>query len=326
MKNVLITGGAGFIGSNLARHIVQKYGTSCSITIMDNLSTGRCENIKGVPATFIRGDINDKILLSNAVKGKDVVFHLAARNVIVGNEKPYDDIETNIIGTYRVFETCSQQNVERIVYASTSSIYGNASRLPALETDRPQFLNNYSVSKFAGESYANCFWERQELPVTIVRYTNVFGYNQWPDNPYSGVIGKFIGCALRNEPLSVHGDGEQTRDFTFIDDACEATLLAATRPRAVGQVYNVGTGVETSVNKLAERIIALAGSRSKIRHVEKRDIDNIRRRVLGIEKIRTELRFFPRFTVDDGLREAIRWERERQAAVGEGQPGGGAVP
>jgi UDP-glucose 4-epimerase len=187
-------------------------------------------------------------------------------------------------------------------------MYGNSEILPVSEAHPPQFLNNYSVSKYAAEAYAKCFWERYQLPISMVRYSNVYGYNQHPSNPYSGVIGKFIGWSLRGEPLLIHGDGDQTRDFTFIEDACAVTLLAATSQRAIGQIYNVGTGVETSVNHLAHLILEATGSKSEVRHIQKRDIDNIRRRVLAVEKARLELRHFTHFSLKEGLRNTIAWE------------------
>jgi UDP-glucose 4-epimerase len=302
-KKVLITGGAGFIGSNLARYLLQKGGAT--VQVLDNLFTGREQNLAGLDIDMVNGSVSDPDVVRRLTRGKDIVFHLAARNVIVSSPKPYADMDTNIRGTYVVFEECLRANVPRIVYSSTSSIYGNALYLPINEDSKPQFLNNYSVSKFAGESYAQCFWERELLPVTVVRYTNVYGYNQDLNNPYSGVIGKFIYWALAGDDIKIHGDGMQTRDFTFIDDACEASLLAGTMPRAIGQIYNVGSGVETSINDLAQRIVALCGSGSRLVHVERRDIDNIRRRVLNIEKARLELRHLPKTTLDDGLRLTI---------------------
>ena len=139
------------------------------------------------------------------------------------------------------------------------------------------------------------------------------GYNQHPQNPYSGVIGKFIGRVLKNEPLMIHGDGEQTRDFTFVDDACDATLKAALSPRGIGEVYNIGTGIETTINNLARQIIQLTQSRSDVMHTAMRDIDTVRRRSVNVEKARVELRFSPQFRLDQGLELAIEWERSRQA-------------
>lgn len=308
-KKVLITGGAGFVGSNLARYLIGKGGFD--VQVLDNLFTGRSAHLDPLDVELVQGSVADPEIVRNCVKDKDIVFHLAARNVIVSSSEPYLDMETNIRGTYIVFEECLRASVPRIVYTSTSSLYGNATYLPVNEASTPQFLNNYSVSKFAGEAYALCFWERELLPVSIVRYTNVYGYNQDMANPYSGVIGKFIHWALRGEDLRIHGDGLQTRDFTFVDDACEATLLAGTMPRAIGQIYNVGSGVETSITALAQQVVGLCGSPSRLQHIERRDIDNIRRRVLNVEKARLELRYLPRVTLEEGLRLTIEHEKAK---------------
>jgi UDP-glucose 4-epimerase len=206
--------------------------------------------------------------------------------------------------------------VERVVYASSASIYGNPRYLPINEDDPTNALTPYSASKFAGESYCKAFYESYELPTTVVRYSNVYGRGQSADNPYCGVIAKFFECALAGEPPKIHGDGEQTRDFTYIEDAVEATLLAAFTPRAEGQVYNVGTGRETTVNELARLVIEVTGANVEPEHIDRRDIDNIRRRVLNIEKSRRELRWIPSVTTVEGLRRTYEWSlREARAAV-----------
>src|SRR5689334_15716400 len=160
---VLITGGAGFIGSNLAR-LLLRLG-SYDVCILDNFFTGRHSNVADLDVEVLEGTVADTDVVRRAVKGKDIVFHLAARNVIVSNSYPYDDIETNVIGTYKVFEESLRAGVSRVVYTSTSSVYGNSKYLPASEEHPVQFLNNYAVSKFAGEAYASCFWERDSLPI-----------------------------------------------------------------------------------------------------------------------------------------------------------------
>lgn len=305
MKNVLVTGGAGFVGSNLVRILVSEYG--CNVTVIDDLFTGNLDNIRTFDIEFVHGSIVSQDLLVRHMKGKDTVFHLAARNIIASIEDPLADLETNVKGTFYVFEQAMKCDVERVVYTSTSSIYGNSRHMPVCEDECPGFLNFYSCSKYAGEAYAQTFNECHGLPVAVVRYSNVFGYNQHPQNPYSGVVGKFIEWALKNEPLMVHGDGAQTRDFTFVDDACRATILAALSSKAVGEIYNIGTGLETSVLDLAQHILQITGSSSPIQHQDKRIIDNIRRRVLNIEKARRHLRYTPSWTLRKGLEATVEW-------------------
>ena len=308
-ERVLVTGGAGFIGSNLVRMLLSEFG--CSVTVVDNMFTGTLDNLRALgvldEVELIEGSVLDRSLLQLVTRGKDTVFHLAAVNIVASTENPRSDLEVNIAGTFNVLEVALGCNCQRVVYASTSSVYGNARYLPVNEEDRVEFLNFYAVSKYAGEGYALTFYEQYGLPVTIVRYSNVYGYNQRPDNPYAGVVAKFVYWALNGEPLRIHGDGNQTRDFTFVLDACRATILAAQCVRAVGEVYNVGTGVETSINNLARLVLDITGSRSEILYEPKRPIDNVRRRVLNVEKARRELRFFPEWSLNKGLEETVNW-------------------
>ena len=307
MKHILITGGAGFIGSNLARILVQEMGHS--VTVLDDFFTGDPGNLRGISVELVEGSILDKNLVEKCIRGKDMIFHLAARNIIVSTRNPREDLEVNVLGTFNVLEAASRGGVEKFVYASTSSIYGNPRYLPISEEEPPHFLNFYSVSKYSGESYTRVFYESQDLPTTVVRYSNVYGYNQTPKNPYCGVIGKFIEAALENEPIQIHGDGEQTRDFTFVDDACRATILVGMSPKSMGEAYNIGTGVETSINSLARMTIQLTKSGSEMVRLDRRDIDNIRRRVLNIEKTRHHLKFFPSYTLEEGLKKTIEWAK-----------------
>ncbi len=310
MKNILITGGAGFIGSNLAKLLSKQ--NEFKISILDDFFTGNREHLKNLDIEIIEGSVTDESLLSKHIKNKEIVFHLAARNIIASSNNPLDDMHTNIRGTYHVLNESLKAKVPNVVYASTCSIYGNPKHLPINEDDTPSFLNFYSVSKYAGEGYAKTFYEQYNLPVSIIRYSNVYGINQSPANPYCGVIGKFIHNALNNEPIYIHGDGEQTRDFTFVEDACQATIMSALDAKAIGDTFNVATGVEVSINHLAEMIIQLTGSSSEIKHIDKRDIDNIRRRVLNIEKIRYKLKFFPLNTLKDGLKKTIDWYKSNR--------------
>jgi len=307
-KNVLVTGGAGFVGSNVVKALVEKHGAK--VTVLDDLFSGSLQHLKNVDIEFVEGSVENADLVNDIIRGKEVVFHLAARNIIVSNKNPREDLAVNVVGSFNVFDASLKHNVDRVVYTSTSSIYGNTAQLPIAEDDKKSFLSFYSASKFSAEVYARAFYEVFDLPVSIVRYSNAYGYNQSPANPYCGVIGKFIESAFKNEPLRIHGDGEQTRDFTFIDDAVNATIAAAIYTKAIGNEYNIGTGIETSVNRLAEMIVEMTECRSEIIHIDRRDIDNIRRRVVNIERTRHDLRYQPFVTMKQGLELTIKWYKE----------------
>jgi UDP-glucose 4-epimerase len=202
------------------------------------------------------------------------------------------------------------------VYTSSTSVYGNPRHLPINEDEPLSPLTPYAVSKLSGEHYCMAFFESYGLATTSVRYSNIFGPGQDPANPYCGVVAKFVEALFAERPPVIHGDGSQTRDFTFIDDAVEATLLAAVSERATGEVFNVGTGMETSVNQLCELLIRLTGARVRPAHSDRRDVDNIRRRVVNIEKTRRALRWVPEVTLEEGLARTLKWQRERDERAG----------
>src|SRR5262249_34746100 len=193
---------------------------------------------------------------------------------------PREDFETNIGGTLNVLMAARNSKVQRIVYTSSTSVYGNPRNLLSQEDDPLMPLTPYAVSKLAGEHYCMAFYESYGLPTTAVRYSNVFGPGQDPGNPYCGVVAKFVDAMFAGRAPVIHGDGVQTRDFTYIDDAVEATILAATSERALGEVFNVGTGVETNINHLAQVLLRLTGAHVQPMHSDRRDVDNIRRRGL----------------------------------------------
>jgi UDP-glucose 4-epimerase len=304
-KRILVTGGAGFVGSNLVKTLVNRYGAH--VMVLDDLFTGSLDHLYGVEHEFVKGSIENDKLVNECVQQADVVFHLASRNIIISNKNPREDLNVNVKGSFNVFEACLRHRVARVVYTSTSSIYGEPEVLPISEGDRKSYLNFYSASKFSAEVYAKTFFEVFHLPVTILRYSNVYGTNQLPANPYCGVIGKFIQAAIEGEPLRVHGNGAQTRDYTYIDDAVNATIAAAIYPDAVGEDYNLGTGEETSVNELAAHVLEITGSQSRIEYVSNRDIDNISRRCINIEKAQRDLHYQPQFSIQQGLSKTIDW-------------------
>lgn len=323
--NVLVTGGAGFVGSNLVRALIAE---GAKVTVVDNFFTGSLRNIEGVSdrLDLINTSVCDKtmkIMLAN----KDYVFHLAARNIIASTADPHSDYEDNIGGTLNILLGMREANVKRMVYTSSASVYGNPRCLPINEDDPINLLTPYAVSKYAGEGYCMAFYESYKLPVVVMRLSNVYGPYQDPDNPYCGVVAKFMDSAMQSMPLVIHGDGLSTRDFTFVEDVVKALMAAGLNPRAEGEAFNVATGIETSVADLASEIRTLytrvdnflhLGDHVhglEVKYIERRDIDNVRRRVMNIEKIRRKLGWMPTTKLHNGLMVTSGWLYDKKINV-----------
>jgi UDP-glucose 4-epimerase len=305
-RRVLVTGGAGFIGSALVKRLMRD---SARVTVLDDLFTGSRDNLPDGGFTFVEGSVCDARVVEQLVSEAEIVFHAAARNIVVSTRNPREDYETNIGGTLNVLLAARAAKVGRIVYTSSTSVYGNPKYLPINEDDHLSLLTPYAVSKLAGENYCMAFYESFDLPTTAVRYSNVFGPGQDPGNPYCGVVAKFVEALFEKRAPVIHGDGNQTRDFTYIDDAIEATVMAGLSDRALGEVFNVGTGMETRVNELAQILIRQIGHPVTPVHSDRRDVDNIRRRVVNIEKTRRALRWVPEVTLEEGLRRTVEWQK-----------------
>jgi UDP-glucose 4-epimerase len=211
-----------------------------------------------------------------------------------------------------VLQAAKKRGVQRVIYTSSASVYGNPRYLPINEDDNYNILNPYAASKMTGENYCMAFYESYKVPVTILRYSNVYGIRQNPSNPYCGVVSKFFDAVLNGKPPQIHGDGEQSRDFTYVEDVVEATILAAINEKAIGEIFNVGTGIETSINTLAQKILEIAGLEVEPVYIDRRDIDNIRRRVMNIEKIRRYLRWVPSTTLSKGLAKTYHWLKSQR--------------
>jgi UDP-glucose 4-epimerase len=305
--NVLVTGGAGFIGSQLIKKILP---VSDHIYVIDDLSTGQRNAVPISPKiTFMEDSIMNKETLSNILPKVEYVFHLACSNLLTSVIDPEHDFYTNLYGGFILLQSAHThcQNLKRFVYTSTTSIYSNASVLPTPE-DYYKIRLPYAASKFSVEHYCEIYYYLYQLPVSVLRLSNVFGPGQTPLNPYCGVIAKFFDAVENNKPMIIYGDGQQTRDFTYIEDALEALLLVATMEKAIGQIYNVGTGIETPIIKLAEEIRRIANYKSEsIEFRPKRSVDIVARRSIDANKIQNELQWKTNNSLFDGLMKTFQW-------------------
>ncbi len=252
----MVTGGAGFIGSNLAEELSKDN----EVIIIDDLSSGRLQNIEHLTkmpnVSFIQGSITDLSLLQEAFAGADYIFHQAAlASVAMSIQEPLRTNEVNILGTLNVLVTARECYVKKVICASSCAVYGDTPILPAREDMTPNPLSPYAVTKATGEQYCHVFHEVYDLPTVCLRYFNVYGPRQNPSSDYAAVIPKFLTQALRDQPLTIYGDGGQTRDFVFVKDVVRANIAAA--DAALEGTYNIGTGVETSVLELAKTVMAV---------------------------------------------------------------------
>lgn len=308
-KKVLVTGGLGFVGHNLVRSLLNDY--NCEVIVVDNCANSSeaalGDDIKRVD--FHNISVLDTERLFPLVDNVNFLFHLACKQISVSGKEPISDLKVNAESTLLLLEYLRNRRLpsfERFIYTSSCSVYGSSTRLPISEEDATNVLSNYAATKLLGENYSTIYNKNYNVPTTSVRYSNIYGYGQSPRNPYCGVLGKFIHNALTGKKLLIFGDGEQTRDYTFITDAVNATILAAVHPKAIGDVFNVGTGIETSVNVLT-KLIGKAVKNLNIETVPERDIDNIRRRSMDIEKIHQRLGWAPEINIRKGLDLTLEW-------------------
>ena len=256
----LVTGGAGFIGSNMVRHLV---GKNKKVRILDDLSTGRLDNIKDLldKVDFIQGDLRDTDTVKKAVKDVRYIFHYGALPSVARSvEDPLTSNQTNVCGTLKLLIAARDARVDRLMYSSSSSVYGDTEVLPKTEDMFPMPLSPYAVQKLSGEYYCRMFYSLYNLKTFALRYFNVYGPRQNPKSQYSAVIPLFIDALKNKKPPVIHGDGEQTRDFTFVQDVINANLACCTAPdQACGQVFNIARCDRISINALASEIMKIMG-------------------------------------------------------------------
>ncbi|MGD0171490.1 MAG: NAD-dependent epimerase/dehydratase family protein [Halobacteriota archaeon] len=292
----LVTGGYGFIGNQIAELISPEYA---EVRILDNLSNvARVVRLPNV--RLIKTDIRDIGATNEAFDDVDVVFHTAAQvDVVASTREPFVDMDNNVKGTLSVCEAARRNDVSKLVYSSSAAVYGNAASFPIDEAQPIRPLSPYAVSKHCGELYMAAYHNLYGLSTLSLRYFNVYGPYQRPENAYSGVISTFFYNATRNAPLQIHGDGNQTRDFVYVTDVANANLLAASSD-AANAVVNIGSGRETSINELAMMIKKMALSDSSIAHGAPRISDG-RRSLADIRNAKRIINYEPKIRIDGGL-------------------------
>jgi UDP-glucose 4-epimerase len=303
-KKVLITGGAGFIGSHIAEGL---YGDN-DVIVLDDLSTGRRGNLStfGDGINFREGSILDADTLRDLMKDVDFVFHEAALPSVERSVKdPRTTNQMNLSGTLNVLEAARKNNVEKVVYASSSSVYGASPTLPKVEDMKPEPLSPYGVSKLAGEHYCRIYHEVFELRTTSLRYFNVYGPRQDPDSDYAAVVPRFVTWATSGEKLVIFSDGDQMRDFTYVSDTVEANLLAADKKSCDGEVLNIACGSTTTINDLAQMVFELTGENTGIEYAPPRP-GEIRDSWADISKAEKMLGFEPKFSMKEGLKLTVK--------------------
>lgn len=312
---VLITGGAGFIGSHLAEHLLQ-HPQVTAVRVLDNLATGLAKNIEHFLQNprfeFFEGDICSYETCLRACEGMDLISHQAALGSVPRSvADPLTTNEVNITGTLHVFTAAKETGIKRVVYAASSSTYGDHPALPKQEDKIGNPLSPYAVTKAVNELYARVYGELFGVGLIGLRYFNIFGPRQRPDGPYAAVIPLFVNAVLNNDPPLINGDGEHSRDFTYVANAVQANSLAlfTQNPAAVNQVYNIACGAQTSLNQLFEALKEIAGSDLAPKYGPERKGD-VKHSLADVSKAATILGYTPSVTVRQGLEATFEWYRK----------------
>ena len=304
---ILVTGGAGFIGS----HIVEHFQGKAEVRVLDNLRSGFKHNLAGFKHEFIEASILDREAVRQAVQGVDYVFHLAAMiSVPESMAKPVECNEINTLGTLIVLEEAARAGVKKLILSSSAAIYGDNPVVPKVETMLAEPRSPYAITKLDGEFYCNLFASEGRLPTAALRYFNVFGPRQDPQSQYAAAVPIFIDRAVKQLPITIYGDGEQTRDFIYVKDVVAANVYFATQSNATG-VHNVAYGNHITIKQLARDIVQLTGSGSPIRHAPARSGD-VKHSLACVEKLHAA-GFIPPGNFSDGLKHTIDFFNGKRA-------------
>ncbi|HXJ12044.1 MAG TPA: SDR family oxidoreductase [Candidatus Limnocylindrales bacterium] len=308
----LVTGGAGFIGSNTVDELVRR---GHGVVVLDDLSSGKEDNLADVRSkiTFMKGSITDIEVVQKAMVQADYVIHLAARTSVPRSVKdPVDTNRINVDGTLNVLVAARDNKVKRVVFAASSSAYGDTPTLPKSEDMQPVPISPYGVTKYVGELYSQTFGRCYGLENVCLRYFNIFGPRQDPDSPYSGVLSRFSAAFLESTPPVVFGDGEQTRDFTYVDNAVQANILACEASSASGRTFNVGTGSAVSLNQVLLMLQKASGKALETKYEPAREGD-IRDSLADIRLAKEFLGYEPAVLFEEGLERTYAWYQSHHA-------------
>jgi UDP-glucose 4-epimerase len=325
MTNCVVTGGAGFIGSALVRALLAR--GECRVSVVDNLLTGNEANLAEIRSQieWDRTDIRDAAAVASAMRGADVVFHLAAiPSVPRSIQDPAPSHEVNVDGTFNVLRACVDAKVRRVVYAASSSAYGDTDVLPKVESMLPRPKSPYAAQKLMGEHYASVFHACWGLETVALRFFNVYGERQDPSSTYSGVLSLFMKGLLERRPPIIFGDGEQTRDFTYVQDVAALCLKAATAPGVAGKLYNAGNGNRYSLNYIWDLLQKIEDIVLPARYGPMRAGD-VRDSQADTTAARHDLAHDPQYSLEEGLRRTLAWFRACYTPESRAQPSAGAA-
>ncbi len=303
----LVTGGAGFIGSHIAQGLV---GRGASVRVIDNLSTGRLENIEAIGAQvdFIKGDLADEATVHRAVEDVEIVFHEAALPSVPRSvANPRETHLACVDGTFNLLLAAKGAGVRRLIYAASSSAYGDQPTLPKVESMRPEPLSPYAAAKLVGEYYCQVFTRSYNLETICLRYFNVFGPRQDPGSPYSGVVSRFLDFLTKGERPVIYGDGEQTRDFTYISNAVDANMLAAEGNKGIGEVINIANGEQVTINELFRRLKGITGHDGIEPEYQQARTGDVMHSLADITRARALLGYAPKVGLAEGLQATADW-------------------
>lgn len=314
----LVTGGAGFIGSHVVEALLRQ---GKSVRVIDNFNTGKEENLKGFSKEYanlldiVEGDIRDEKIVDKVMKEADYVFHLAALpSVSRSIEDPVTCSQVNINGTLNILNAAKQYRVKRVIFSSSSSVYGDSPELPKKESMPPHPLSPYALTKLTGEIYCRIFSDIYGLETLSLRYFNVFGPRQDPDSEYAAVIPKFVTSVINKTPPTIYGDGEQARDFTYVENVVQANLKALEAKNSGGEVLNIACGEKMTINRLMKEICRILKNSIKPIHDEPRK-GEIRDSLADISKAKEMLGYCPSIRFEKGLETTIRFFQERAKEV-----------